>query len=56
MNGLRGHNLAGGVANIGIALSIDSDLSSMGASRTIKVNYIKNKLDSIVEIISFSSC
>jgi hypothetical protein len=41
MNGLGGHNLAGGVANIGIArkgVSIDSDLSSMGASQTIKVD------------------
>jgi hypothetical protein len=31
MNGLGGHNLAGGVANVGIArkgVSIDSDLSS----------------------------
>ncbi len=38
MNGFGGHNLAGEMVNVGIArkgVSIDSDLSSMGASRTI---------------------
>jgi hypothetical protein len=41
MNGLGGRNLARGVANVGIArkgVSIDSDLSLMGASQTIKVD------------------
>ena len=40
MDGLGRHNLVGEVVNVGIArkgVSIDSDLSSMGASRTIKV-------------------